>query len=117
MKDLLALTGFEVSLNALPPEKEAPFIHKHRENEELYIVIKGHGQFQVDGQTFDIGEGSVIRVSPDGERAWRNNGTEPLCFIVIQSKANSMIKHLTDDGIRVKSEMVWPTSNEQALNK
>ena len=59
LKETMNLTGMEVSLNVLAPGEGIPFYHKHRENEELYIFIKGKGQFQVDGEVFDVVEGSV----------------------------------------------------------
>ena len=37
----LALTGSEVSINELPPGVSVPFVHSHKRNEEVYIVVKG----------------------------------------------------------------------------
>ena len=45
----LGLTGCEASLNRLPAGKGMPFVHAHKKNEELYIVLKGSGVFHVDG--------------------------------------------------------------------
>ncbi len=83
LKNELKLTGTEVSLNKLPPGAQIPFYHKHKENEELYLFIKGKGQFQIDGEVVDVREGTVIRVAPDGVRTWRNNSSEDLYCIVI----------------------------------
>lgn len=41
----LGLTGCEVSLNLLPAGKGMPFVHAHKKNEELYIVLAGSGTF------------------------------------------------------------------------
>ena len=41
----LALTGSEVSINELPPGVSVPFLHSHKRNEEVYIVVKGKGRF------------------------------------------------------------------------
>jgi hypothetical protein len=38
----------------------------------------------MDGEEFPIQEGSLIRVAPDGERAWKA-GAEDLYFICIQA--------------------------------
>ena len=48
----LGLTGCEVSLNRLPAGKGMPFVHAHKKNEELYIVLRGNGTFFVDGEEF-----------------------------------------------------------------
>jgi mannose-6-phosphate isomerase-like protein (cupin superfamily) len=107
MKEPLGLTGLEMSLNRLPPGGEIPFLHRHRENEELYIFIKGRGRFQVDGEVLEVGEGSVIRVAPDGVRAWRNDSDEDLYFIVIQVRADSMPDAYIADGESVPGKAEW----------
>jgi mannose-6-phosphate isomerase-like protein (cupin superfamily) len=107
MKEPLGLTGVEMSLNRLPSGGEAPFLHRHRNNEELYIFIRGRGRFQVDGEVLEVGEGSVIRVAPDGVRAWRNDSDEDLYFIVIQARADSMPDAYIADGKSVPGKAEW----------
>ena len=102
----LGLTGCEVSLNRLPAGKGMPFVHAHQKNEELYIVLGGSGTFFVDGEEFPIQEGSLIRVAPDGERAWKA-GDEDLYFICIQAEAGSLTQATLEDGIRLKTKTSW----------
>ena len=40
LHDTLALTGAEVSLNRLPAGAGVPFVHFHRNNEEIYGVLE-----------------------------------------------------------------------------
>jgi mannose-6-phosphate isomerase-like protein (cupin superfamily) len=101
LKDELQCTGMEVSLNVFPPGISMPFYHKHKENEELYIFVRGQGQFEIDDEIIEIKEGTVIRVAQEGERIWRNNSSEPLYFICIQAKANTLRKSAIEDGIRL----------------
>jgi mannose-6-phosphate isomerase-like protein (cupin superfamily) len=101
------MTGAEISLNALPPGKAIPFLHKHQQNEEVYIVVGGRGQFLVDGLYTDVAEGSVLRIGPDGERAWRNNSDAPLYFLCIQSRADSLTDGGTSDGMKVDGKPRW----------
>lgn len=108
LKDLLGLTSMEVSFNKLPPGAGMPFLHRHRKNEELYIFLGGKGQFMADDQVFDIEEGSVIRVAPNGARAWRNTSDEPLTCIVIQAVAGSMAQGTIEDGERLEQPLAWP---------
>lgn len=63
LKEVLGLTGAEVSLGTLDPGQAVPFFHAHKGNEEVYIFLSGEGTFQVDGDTFPIASGSVVRVS------------------------------------------------------
>jgi uncharacterized cupin superfamily protein len=82
-------TGSELSFQTLAPGQDSGFLHTHKTHEELYIIIKGEGLYQVDGEIFPVLEGSVIRVSPDGKRALKNNGKENMTMLCIQYKANA----------------------------
>jgi len=102
----LGLTGCEVSLNRFPAGKGMPFVHAHRKNEELYIVLRGSGTFYVDGEEFPVQEGSIVRVAPAGERAWKA-GDEDLYFICIQAEAGSLTQATLVDGIRSATKTSW----------
>lgn len=107
LKDRLGLTGIEVSLNQLPEGGSIPFYHAHLENEELYVFTGGKGQFQVDGRTIDVKEGTTIRVAPAGERTLRNTGNGDLYFIVIQARANSLRQWVQTDGVILDKPVTW----------
>ncbi|WP_323595287.1 cupin domain-containing protein [Aliarcobacter butzleri] len=107
IKDATDATGTEISFNSLAPKAEQPYFHIHKKNEETYIILKGYGYFQVDGNCFEIKEGSVIRVAPSGIRGIKNNSDEKMIYIVIQSKENSLEEHTTDDGERVSFDPKW----------
>jgi mannose-6-phosphate isomerase-like protein (cupin superfamily) len=102
----LGLTGCEVSLNRLPAGKGMPFVHSHQKNEELYIVLRGNGTFFVDGKEFPLSEGSLVRVAPEGERAWLA-GSEDLYFICIQAEAGSLSQATLEDGFKVETKTSW----------
>ena len=102
----LGLTGCEVSLNRLPAGKGMPFVHSHKKNEELYIVLRGSGIYYLDGEEFPISEGSLIRVAPDGERAWKA-GDEDLYFICIQAEGGSLTQATLEDGKRMETKASW----------
>jgi uncharacterized cupin superfamily protein len=108
LQDFLGSTGLEMSLNVTPPGKGMPFLHRHQQNDEVYIVIGGRGQFLVDGECIDVAEGSVLRIGPPGARAWRNNSEAPLYFLCIQHRADSVIQGGISDGQRVEGKPVWP---------
>jgi mannose-6-phosphate isomerase-like protein (cupin superfamily) len=86
----LNLTGMEASLGHLPPGRGIPFLHSHKQNEELYFFLSGTGEMQVDGVKIPIRPGTAIRIAPAGVRSWRNAGDEPMSYIVIQAKAGSL---------------------------
>src|ERR1700722_19427520 len=72
VRELVAATGMQISINSLAPRISTPFTHQHKENEETYVFIKGKGQMLVDGDVIDVEEGSVVRISTKGSRCLRN---------------------------------------------
>jgi mannose-6-phosphate isomerase-like protein (cupin superfamily) len=84
-----------------------PFLHQHREQEEIYVFMKGSGQFQVDDTIFDVSEGSIIRIAPEGRRTYRNNSENPLIFMCIQCQAGSFNNYFVEDGFRSEGEINW----------
>jgi mannose-6-phosphate isomerase-like protein (cupin superfamily) len=109
LRSLLGSAGLEMSLNVLPPGRGMPFLHRHRQNDEVYVIIGGRGQFLLDGECIDVEEGSVVRCNPQAARAWRNNSEEPLYFLCIQYRADSVIEGGTRDGEKVEGKPAWPS--------
>ena len=107
LKEATHATGTEISFNSLAPHASQPYFHIHRKNEETYIIIKGFGFFQVDEECFDIEEGSVIRVAPQGNRGISNASDEIMIYMVVQSKENSLEEYTTADGERRPFEPKW----------
>jgi mannose-6-phosphate isomerase-like protein (cupin superfamily) len=105
--EFIKSTGTEISFQILPPQTSVPFLHQHKNHEEIYIIVKGSGQFQVDNCIFDIKEGSIIRIAPDGQRTWRNNSDNPMVFMCIQSQQNSLDNYSVLDGFRTHGEILW----------
>jgi mannose-6-phosphate isomerase-like protein (cupin superfamily) len=105
--ETLKTTGVEISFSFLLPGTEIPFLHKHKHHEEVYIIIKGTGQFQVDENIININEGSVIRVAPEGKRTLRNNSSNPMVYMCIQSTCGSLLNHGIADGYRVDDKISW----------
>jgi quercetin dioxygenase-like cupin family protein len=109
LRELVGSVGLEMSMNVVPPGKGIPFLHRHRENDEVYVVVSGRGQFLVDGECIDVEEGSVVRISPPGARAWRNTADVPLYFLCIQYRADSVVRGGTLDGQGVEGRPAWPS--------
>lgn len=85
-------TGSEISFQHLNPGEGSAFLHSHKQHEELYVIVKGEGEYQVDGNVFPVSEGTVVRVAPDGVRALRNNGKEAMVMMCVQYRAGSFGK-------------------------
>ena len=108
LNQLLGMTSSEISLNKLPPRTSMPFYHTHRLNEEIYLFLKGEGEFQIDGKILPISEGTVVRVSQGGERCWRNTSeTDDLYYVVVQARAGTYEGHTVADGVGVQKRVSW----------
>jgi mannose-6-phosphate isomerase-like protein (cupin superfamily) len=57
---------------------KGPFGHRHREQEEAYVVVSGSGRVKLDDEVVDLQQLDVIRVAPDVVRAFEGgaNGLE-----------------------------------------
>ena len=97
LHDELELTSCEISLNTVPEGFKVPFNHKHKQNEEVYIVLKGEGKMIIDEQDIIVKEGSAIKVAPQAARTIENTSNNEFQFICIQAKANSLEQYGTVD--------------------
>lgn len=99
VKDVLGTTSVELSFGSLAPGETVPFFHRHKQNEEVYVVLRGKGVFILDNAEIPVESGSVIRVAPQVSRNTKNTGSEPLVYICIQGKADSLEQYTMTDGI------------------
>ena len=102
-------TGSELSFQTLVPGQDSGFLHTHKTHEELYIILKGEGKYQVDGEIFPVSEGTIIRVAPDGKRALKNTGSDNLTMLCIQYKANAFTEADSPmtDGVILQELLNW----------
>ena len=52
------------------PNFRTPFGHRHREQEEAYIVVSGSGRIRLDDAVHELRQWDVVRVSPMTVRAF-----------------------------------------------
>jgi mannose-6-phosphate isomerase-like protein (cupin superfamily) len=51
------------------PGFRSPFGHRHREQEEAYVVVSGSGRMRVDDDVLELKQWDLIRVAPRVTRA------------------------------------------------
>lgn len=108
LKELLGMSGIEMSVNVFRPGWAMPFTHAHHKNDELYFFIGGEGQMLIDGEVIEVRQGTILRLNPSAVRAWRNNSDQNLYFIVIQTRADSQVEGTIADGKMVDPDVNWP---------
>lgn len=103
----IGATGGDFSFQVFQPGTETGFLHTHKKHEELYFFLSGQGEFQVDGQVISVGEGSVVRVAPDGRRSVRTNGTAPLVMLCVQYRGATFTEEDAADGVILNEAVTW----------
>lgn len=99
MHEQLGLSGAEISFNQLPAGVNVPFIHKHKQNEEIYVILEGSGYLSIDDEVIDIKKGDVFKISPNGERCIKACEENAISFMCIQVKENSLNGFSETDGV------------------
>lgn len=99
LHDKLSLTGAEVSINNLPAGASVPFIHSHKSNEEIYVVLAGKGKAVIDGEDVELAADDWIRISPAGKRRFFAAEDSAISFACIQVKENSLEGYTMDDAV------------------
>ncbi len=107
LKEPLALSGCEISLNRLESGQAIPFVHKHRENEEAYVILSGKGEFWLDGEIVPVVEGSCVRVLPSAGRAIRAAKDAALTYACIQAASGSLKGYTRTDGVILEEKTGW----------
>lgn len=88
LHDLLGLTGCEISVSLMPAGVKLPFSHKHKQNEEIYIFLKGQGIMVLDNEIVSVKEGSCVKVLPEAVRSME--AKTDLQYICVQAKCESL---------------------------
>ena len=73
-----------VSYFRYAPGYRTPYGHRHREQEEAYVVVGGSGRARLDDEIIDVRQWDVLRVAPQIVRAFEG-GPEGLELIAIGS--------------------------------
>ncbi len=99
LHDKIFLTGAEVSINNLPAGASVPFVHSHKNNEEIYGILAGKGKAVIDGETIELAKGDWVRISPTAKRQFFASDDASISYVCIQVKENSLKGYTMDDGV------------------
>ena len=99
LHEALELTGAEVSINNLPAGANVPFVHSHKNNEEIYGIISGKGKVVIDGEEVALEKGDWLRISPAAKRQFFAADDCEISFVCIQVKENSLDGFTANDAV------------------
>jgi mannose-6-phosphate isomerase-like protein (cupin superfamily) len=71
-----------VSLFRYGPGFRAPYGHRHREQEEAYLVVGGSGRMKLDDEIVELRQWDVVRVAPNVLRGFEG-GPDGLQFVAV----------------------------------
>ena len=95
----LALTGAEISINQLPAGANVPFVHSHKNNEEIYGILSGKGKVVIDGEEIELASGDWLKIAPAAKRQFFAANDSDILFVCIQVKENSLGGFTADDAV------------------
>lgn len=99
LHNTLSLTGAEISINNLPAGACVPFVHSHKNNEEVYGILSGSGKVIIDGEEVTLTAGDWIRISPASKRQFFASEHQGISYVCIQTKENSLDGFTADDAV------------------
>lgn len=67
-RDALGLERAGLSYQRLAPNARVPFGHRHREQEELYVVVAGSGRIKLDDDVVELGQWDAVRIPAETMR-------------------------------------------------
>lgn len=102
LHDKIGLSGAEISVNFLPAGAAVPFVHTHKQNEEIYVILEGKGTMTIDDEKVDLAAGDFLRISPAGKRQLAASADSHIKYLCIQVKENSLEQFTGNDGEVVK---------------
>ncbi|HYI35883.1 MAG TPA: cupin domain-containing protein [Thermoleophilaceae bacterium] len=78
----LELEQSGLSHQRIPPGYRFPYGHTHREQEEVFVVVRGSGRMKLDDEVIEVEEWDAVRVPPGTWRGYEA-GPEGLEILVI----------------------------------
>ena len=99
LHEKLSLTGAEISINQLPAGASVPFVHSHKNNEEIYGILSGKGKAVIDNETLELTAGDWLRISPAAKRQFFASQESDITYVCIQVKENSLGGFTADDAV------------------
>lgn len=86
----LNIKSFGINMVTIPPGDTIPeHTEVDRDQEELFIILKGTGTMVIDGKEYDAPEGTYIRLDPELKRTVKNKSSEPVVVLIVSAPRSS----------------------------
>lgn len=98
---LLGLKNLGIGYSEVPPGKSSCPFHNHHVEDEMFVILEGHGTYRFGSERQSVGPGDVLGAPAGGpETAHQiiNTGTVTLKYLAISSMAATEICEYPDSG-------------------
>ncbi len=99
--EALELEHSGLSYQRIPPDYRFPYGHTHKQQEEVYIVVRGSGRMKLDDDVVEVTEWDVVRIPPG---TWRGYEAGPAGLEIIVVGAPSLGEAVRED---VEGQRDW----------
>jgi mannose-6-phosphate isomerase-like protein (cupin superfamily) len=93
LRRMLGVTSFGLNQIVLRPGQRGR-IHRHRDQEEVYLVLSGTLTLVIEREARELGQGELARVAPEVRRFIANRGEEDVVLIAL----GGATEHVGRDG-------------------
>ncbi len=93
LRRMLGVTSFGLNQIVLRPGQRGR-IHRHRDQEEVYLVLAGTLTLVIEREAKELGQGELARVAPDVRRFIANRGEDDVLLIALGGST----EHVGRDG-------------------
>lgn len=106
LRRALDVESFGINQMTLLPGQRGR-IHRHHEQEEVYVVLRGRLTLVVEGDPLELDAGEVVRLPPRVRRQLANDGEEPCVVLALGGSGT----HVGRDGEAFQS---WDATEAHA---
>jgi len=101
----LAAEQAALTWRRMPPDTggRGSYGHRHRTQEELYLVVEGTLTFKVGDDVFEAPAGTAVRVPPRTLRSVHNDGDADVVLVIVSKIADDY------DGEVETQDGFWPS--------
>ena len=102
--DALEAEEVAITWRLMPPDTggRGSYGHRHKDQEEVYLVIRGTVQFKLDDDEFQVGPHTAVRVGKEVFRSIHNDGPEDAEVVICSKRARG------DEGDVEQKPDFWP---------
>jgi quercetin dioxygenase-like cupin family protein len=106
----LGVSSFGMNQIVLAPGQRGR-IHRHRRQEEVYLVLEGTLTLVLEGEPIELAEGELVRVAPQIRRQLVNRGPARLVLLALGGAGGEWDPHPLRDG---EAFAAWSDENAVA---